>query len=244
MPLLEVLLVRLLIWVGVPLLLLFLAVGPTQLRRAWRWLTDRRQDPAAIFNQVVGAHQEKIRALREVLKQGEAALADIRQNARKSEVNIGMLEKEAREQVEHNDDFGARASLSKLNLERLAVQGFREQQAALQERLTQTRRRLHLLELQLRQYEVGRSILLAQLAEARTVEQQYALANQFDPFSAIAAWQKAQGAVNQAAQEARAAERVYTDTADLPLSGTPLRVEPDVIESQLAELKNQAKTAK
>jgi phage shock protein A len=106
-------------------------------------------------------------------------------------------------------------------------------------RIDQARRRLHLLELQLRQYEVGRSILLAQLAEAKTVEQQYALASQFDPFSAVAAWTRAEGSVQQAAQTARAAEQVFTDTADLPLNGQPIRIDPVLLDHQLAELKAQ-----
>jgi phage shock protein A len=230
-------LLRLAFWVGIPLALLCLALGPARLRRAWAWLTDRRRDPAAVFNQVVSEHQKKIQALRQVLKQAEATLNEIAQNARKSEDNIAALEREAREQVERDDDLGARSALSKLNLERLAAQGFREQHAGQRERVNRTRRRLHLLELQLRQYEVGRSILLTQLAEAKTVEQQYALANQFDPFSAVAAWKHAEGDVQEAAQHARAAEQVYHDTADLPLNGQPLRVEADQLEAQLAELK-------
>src|SRR5207253_2339861 len=108
-----------------------------------------------------------------------------------------------------DDDLGARAALYKLNLERLAVGGFREQLQQQRVRIDQARRRLHLLELQLRQYEVGRTVLLSQLAEAKTVEQQYALANQFDPFSAVAAWVRAEGTVQQATQNARAAEQVY-----------------------------------
>ena len=106
------------------------------------------------------------------------------------------------------------------------MQGFQEQLALQKARIDQGRRRLHLLELQLRQYEVGRSILLAQLAEAKTVEQQYALASQFDPFSTVAAWNRAEGSVHQAAQNAQAAEQVFEDTADLPLNGQPVRIDP------------------
>ena len=104
-------------------------------------------------------------------------------------------------------------------------------------------RRLHLLELQLRQYEVGRTILLAQLAEAKTVEQQYALASQFDPFSAVAAWTRAEGTVQQAAQNARAVERVFNDTAELPLNSEPVRIDPELLDRQLAELKSQQRAA-
>ena len=38
----------------------------------------------------------------------------------------------------------------------------------------------------LRQYDVGRSILLTQLAQAEKFEQQYAIAGHFDPFNAVA----------------------------------------------------------
>jgi phage shock protein A len=141
--------------------------------------------------------------------------------------------------VKANDDLGARAALYKLNLERLAVQGFQAQLTQQKERIDQTRRRLHLLELQLRQYEVGRSILLSQLAEARTVEQQYALANHFDPFSAVAAWVRTEGEVQQAAQNARATGQVLTDSADLPLTGQPIHIDPELLDAQLRELKEQ-----
>ena len=85
------------------------------------------------------------------------------------------------------------------------------------------------------------SRLLAQLAEARTVEQQYALASQFDPFSAVAAWNRAEGSVQEAALNARAVEQVYRDTADLPLTGQPVRIDQETLERQLAELKEQVR---
>ena len=84
-------------------------------------------------------------------------------------------------------------------------------------------------------------MLLAQLAEAKTVEQQYALASQFDPFSAVAAWNRAEGTVQQATQNARAAEQVFEDTADLPLNGQPVRIDPGLLDVQLAELKAEMK---
>ena len=104
------------------------------------------------------------------------------------------------------------------------------------ESIAESRRRLYLLELQLRQFEVGRSILLSQLAAAKTLEQQYAIANQFDPFSAVANWSRAEGMVQDKAITARAVERVHADTNDLAAPGTP-EVDPIVLEAQLAELK-------
>ncbi|MFO0877667.1 MAG: PspA/IM30 family protein [Gemmataceae bacterium] len=242
-PFLEVALLRLLVWGVAPLLLVALAVGPSRswqmLRQAWAWLADRRQEPTDVLNRVVREHEKNIRQLKEVLTQSEAAQTDIQRNMRKSEDNVAQLEREARHLAQANDDLGARAALYKLNLERLAVRGFQQQLEQQRTRVDQARRRLHLLELQLRQYEVGRSILLAQLAEAKTVEQQYALASQFDPFSAVAAWNRAEGTVHQASESARAADQVYQDTADLPLNGQPVRIDPELLDEQLAELKAQ-----
>jgi phage shock protein A len=240
-PFLEVLLLRLLVWVGVPLLLIAVAIGPSRtrrlFRRLWAWVDDRRHEPTEVLNRVVREHEKNIRQLKDVLVQSEAAQGEIMRNMTKSEENIKSLEREAMTFATTNDDLGARAALYKLNLERLAVTGFKEQLNHQKERIDQARRRLHLLELQLRQYEVGRSILLAQLAEAKTVEQQYALASQFDPFSAVAAWVRAEGTVQQASQNARAVEEVYHDTADLPLNGQPVRIDPELLDMQLAEMK-------
>lgn len=237
----ELFLLRLLVWGGVPLLLLALAVGPSRtrhfFRRLWAWIDDRRQEPTQVLNRVVAEHEKGIRQLKDVLVQSESAQADILRNLRKSEENVTALEREARQFAALDDDVGARAALHKLNLERLAIQGFKDQLTAQKLRLDQARRRLHLLELQLRQYEVGRSILLAQLAEAKTVEQQYALASQFDPFSAVAAWNRAEGSVQQVSRDARAVEQVLADTADLPLSAEPVRIDPELLDLQLAELK-------
>lgn len=236
-------LLRVVMWGLVPLLLLVVAVGPARswrfLQSVWSWLTDRRQEPAAVLNHVVREYEKNIQALREVLRQAEAAQADIVRNKQRCEETITALEREAREAVRSGDDLSARTALYNLNLERQAVQAFQAQFEQQKNRIDQTRRRLHLLELQLRQYEVGRSILLSQLAEARTVEQQYALANQFDPFSAVAEWMRAEGDVRQVADDARAAERVLHDTADLPLCGQPVVVVPEMLDAQLAELKEQ-----
>lgn len=239
----EVVLLRLLVWVGLPLLLLAVAIGPSRswrmFRRVWAWVDDRRHEPTEVLNRVVHEHEKSIRQLKEVLHQSETAQNEIVRNTRKSEDSIAAFDREAKAAALHDDDLGAKAALYKLNLERLAVQGFQEQLVVQKQRIDQARRRLHLLELQLRQYEVGRSILLAQLAEAKTVEQQYALASQFDPFSAVAAWTRAEGTVQQASQNARAVEQVYHDTADLPLNGQPIRIEPELLDVQLAELKAQ-----
>lgn len=239
----ELFLLRVFMWGVVPLLLVALIIGPARswrlLRKSCGWFVDFRHEPTEVLNRVVREHEKNIRALREALRQAEAAQGDIIRNNQRSVESIAALEREVSGKVRTGDDLGARAALYNLNLERLALQGFRTQLDQQKERIDQTRRRLHLLELQLRQYEVGRSILLSQLAEAKTVEQQYALANQFDPFSAVTAWLRAENDVQQAAQNARAAEQVLTDTADLPLSEQAVRIDPELLDAQLAELKEQ-----
>jgi hypothetical protein len=105
--------------------------------------------------------------------------------------------------------------------------------------ITDARRRLYLLELQLRQYELGRSILLSQLAQAKTVQEQFEIAHRFDPFSAIANWQKAEGMVQEKTRSAHAVEQVALDTADMPLAVQPAQVDPVVLDAQLAELKER-----
>jgi phage shock protein A len=246
MPLLEWLLIRL-AFVTAALFLVVLAVGPARcghwIKNAWAWLTESRLEPAEVLDRVVREHEKAIQQLKDVLSQSEAALTEIVRNTKKSEDNVTALQREARGLAASDDDLGAKAALYKINLEVLALQGFRQQQQQQRERIDQTRRRLHLLELQLRQYEVGRSILLAQLAEAKTVEQQYALASAFDPTGAVAAWSRAEGDVTQAARAARAAGQVFEDVADLPLNGQAARIDPDLLDRQLAELKAQTRRA-
>ena len=237
----ELVLLRLLVWVVAPLALIVLALGPARVGRtvknglAWFWRS--RLDPEEILSRVVQRHEEHISALREALGRSETAEGDIARNLARSKENIAALDEEARHQVLRGDDLGARAALYKVNLEKLAVNSFDEQLQRQRQHIADARRRLYLLELQLRQYEVGRSILLSQLAEAKTVEQQYAIANNFDPFSAVAHWQQAEGMVQEKALNARAVEQVYSDVAEMPLAGQPAQVDPAALDAQLAALK-------
>ena len=240
MGFLDVILLRLALWLCLPLVLVTLAVGPWRIgrwfKRAWHWLSERRQDPAAILAEIVRQHGDHIEALRQALMQAERAEVEIVRNIKKSEDAMPALEEEAKEKAGHEDDLGARAALYKLNLERAATLSFKEQLASQRAHILESRRRLYRLELQLRQYEVGRSILLSQLAEARTVEQQYVIAKQFDPFKALASWERAEDLVQQKAITARAAERVHADTTNAPEGGTS-QLESGVLDAQLAELK-------
>ncbi|HZY86474.1 MAG TPA: hypothetical protein VFE78_16690, partial [Gemmataceae bacterium] len=107
----EVLLLRLVVWVGVPLFLVALAVGPSRswrlVRRGWAWLTDRRHEPADVLNRVVTEHEKNIQAVREALRQAETTQAEIARNLKRSEENINALEAEARACARADDDLGA-----------------------------------------------------------------------------------------------------------------------------------------
>jgi phage shock protein A len=237
----EVLL-RVLVWGGLPLLLVVLGIGPRRVwgavKRGWTWLWTRRLDPEEVLTRVVQGHQKHVADLRDVLSRAEAAEKEIGRHLQTSEDNIASLDKEAHKLAGQGDDLGARAALYRLNLERAAADTFRQQRQRQQEHIADLRRHLYLMELRLRQYEVGRQILLAQLAEAKTVEQQAAIAAGFDPFNAVANWQRAEGMVEEKALTTRAKARVYADTAEMPLTTQPARVDPEELDAQLAALKS------
>jgi phage shock protein A len=246
---LEILVMRLVLWIGLPLLLLTLALGPRRVLRrfkyAWSWLTRRRLDPEVILTHVVRQHEQHVAALGKLLAEEEAAEASIVANLRQSAGNLTTLEDQARSASASGDDLGARAALYKLNLERAAMENFDVQLKRQRELIEDSRRRLYELELQLRQYEVGRNILLSQLAAAEKVEQQYAIARQFDPFNAVANWQRAEGLVQQKSLNAKAIERVYADTTEAAsaaaLSAASLSVDPAALEAELARLRSQTR---
>jgi phage shock protein A len=245
MGMLELLVMRLVLWVGLPLILVVLALGPRRVVRdtkaIWRWFTRRRMEPQVILTHVVQQHEAHVNALAKLLVDEEAAEKAVVANLAESQGKIVALEDQARNLAKLGDELGARAAVYKLNLERAAAANFVDQLARQRELIEDTRRRLYQLELQLRQYEVGRSILLSQLAAAEKVEQQYAIARQFDPFNAVANWQQAEGLVQQKSLSAKAIERVYSDTNDVApgpsLSGSPLAVDPAALEAELARLR-------
>ncbi len=244
MPFIEQFLFRVVVWIGLPLLLVMLAVGPRRfsgaVKRGWTWLFQRRLDPEAVLTQVVRQQEQLVAALRQALARSEAAAAAIGQHIQQSEKNMAHHQEEAQTLAAKQDDLGARAVLYKLNLERMAVANFRQQLDRQRAHISDVRRHLYLGELQLRQYEVGRSILLSQLAEAQTVEQQAAIAAHFDPFNAVADWKRAEGIVQEKALTARATEQVYADLLDVPLINQAETVDPQILEAQLAELKARA----
>lgn len=247
MPFVEFFLLRLVIWLGLLSALVALAVGPRRLwrgvKRTWTITWRKRLDPEEILTQVVKQHEQHVKAVGAALDQAEQAEAAIREHLRQSEEHVQALAAEAARLAELGDDLGARAALYKINLEKSAIENFREQLVRQCGMVAESRHRLYLLELQLRQYEVGRSILLSQLAQAEKVEEQYAIARRFDPFNAVANWQKAEGLVQEKALNARAIERVYADTSELAAAGPPTPLDPVVLEAQLAELQAQLKKA-
>ena len=242
MRLIELMMLRLVLWVGIPALLLVLAVGPRRVRgalsRLRKWLFERPLDPQEVLTRVVRQHQEHVDALIQALAQAVKTENEITANIRQSERNVAAHECEARERLQRGDELGARAALFKLNLERQAIENFLHHRERQQRHIADSRRRLYQVELQLRQYELGRSILLTQLAEARTVEQQLAIASHFDPFSAVANWQKAEGVVQEKSLNARAVEQVYADTPDFS-TAVSATVDPAALDRQLEELRQQ-----
>lgn len=248
MRFLELVVLRMFLWVGLPCLLAVLAIGPKRFGRAvqrgWNWLFKRRLEPEEVLNRVVQEHQQHVGAMKQVLDRAEAAEFEITQNIEKSEANVACLEGEARKLAGSHDDLGARAVLYKLNLEKAAIETFRSQRERQQTHIAEVRRHLYLMELQLRQYDVGRRILLSQLAEAKTLEQQAAIAEKFDPFNAVANWEKAEGMVQEKSVNARAVERVYADMAEIPLTHQQAQVDPALLDAQLNDLKKQVEKRK
>jgi len=234
------LLVRLILWVGLPLLLVVLLVGPARvaqmLRRTGSLLFSRRLEPAVLLGQVVRQQTEHVTSVKRALTQAEATEREIARNLQTSQANVVLLEKEARDLATAGDDLGAKAALYKLNLERLAADSFQDQLTRQHETIADARKRLYMLELQLRQYEVGRSVLLSQLEQAKTLEQQYDIANEFDPFNAVANWRQAEGLVHEKALNAHAKERVFADTHD-PGQATLPEIDAPMLEAQLEELR-------
>lgn len=247
----EVLLFRGVLWVGLPLLLAVLAIGPGRcwhmVKRGWNWLWQGRLEPEAVLGKVVKQYQDLVEGLNVTLTRSRDAQAELERHIVRSEENLATLEKEAAEAARRHDDLEAKAVLYKRNLEQNARTTFQEQLERQKKQIDELRKHVYLVELQLRQYEVGRSILLSQLAEAKTAEQQYAIANQFDPFSAVANWKEAENMVEAKQMTVRAAERVYTDLMEVPLptsstAGAP-PADPEELEVQLRQLKERLSQA-
>lgn len=245
--LIEVVLIWGTVFVGLPCLLVTLYFGPSRtwrgLKRAWKWLWEKRLEPEEILKQVVEQYQELVKGLQQTLARAETAEKDLVHTIHTSEKNIAALDKEVKTAA-NSDELAARAALYKLNLERQALETFTGQRERQRNQIVDIRKHLYLVELQLRQYEVGRSILLSQLAEAQTAEQQYQIAAQFDPFSAVANWQQAEGMVQDKALNARALERVQADLAALALPGEKSagpQVDQAALDAELEELRQKVR---
>ena len=103
MGIIDRLLVRFILWFGLPVLLLLLVVGPRKLWRrlqfGWHWLFQRRLQPEELLAHALRQLQDHIAAVRRALAQAEATEAELRDNVRKSEQNMTSLEAEARNLV-------------------------------------------------------------------------------------------------------------------------------------------------
>ena len=211
----EYLILRGLLFVGVPIMLFALAVGPARCRaiasRFWAQIWQRKQEPEEVIEQVVQQYRAMVGSLNQTLEKAHAADATLERNIEQSEANLATLDGEAREAAGRGDDLNAKGVLFKSNLERQALAAFSEQRTRHARQIDEIRRNLYAAELQLRQYEVGRELLLAQLAEAKTVEQQYRIASEFDPFSAVGNWKQAENMVEEKQISARAIGRVEAD---------------------------------
>lgn len=247
----EYLILRGLLFVGVPIMLFALAVGPARCRaiagRVWSRIWQRKQEPEEVIEQVVQQYRAMVGSLNQTLDRAHSADATLERNIEESEANLTRLEVEAREAAKRGDDLVAKGVLFKSNLERQALAAFTEQQARHARQTDEIRRNLYAAQLQLRQYEVGRELLLAQLAEAKTVEQQYRIASEFDPFSAVGNWKQAENMVEEKQISARAIGRVEADlrkaldgdaaTANPPSLRDPAAATDNALDDELARLK-------
>ncbi len=211
----EYLILRGLLFVGLPVLLVVLAVGPARcqaiVRRLWSQLWQRKQEPEEVIEQVVKQYRQMVAVLEQTLDRARAADETLDRNIRQSEDNLVALESEARAATGRGDELATKVILAKTALERQALESFREQRTRHARQIDEIRSNLHATELQLRQYEVGRELLLSQLAEANSVEQQYRIAGEFDPFSAVANWRQAENMVEEKQINARVKSRVAAD---------------------------------
>jgi phage shock protein A len=211
----EYLLLRGLLVLGLPALLALLALGPAKCRAIvgglWAGLWWRKQEPEEVIEEVLRQYRGMVAALNQSLERAHAADATLERNIRQSEANLEQLELESRTAAHRDGGLEERGVRFKIDLERRALDSFREQRTRHARQIDEIRRNLYAAELQLRQYEVGRELLLSQLAEAKSVEQQYRIASEFDPFSAVANWRKAENMVEEKQMTARVIGRVEAD---------------------------------
>ncbi len=215
----EFFILRLILWICLPIALGVLAIGPARVKREcrklWQWISDKRQPPETILANVVKQHQQHLAQNRKSLQQAEATEKEIRNNLEHSQLSLELLNAERQKLDARGDHLAANAAKYKQTLEQSAVETFTKQLEKQRELIIEAQRRLFETELQLRQYEVGRNILLSQLAAAKNVEQQYAIVDQFDPFNALSDWRKAETMIHERLLRASAVEHVREDLSRL-----------------------------
>ena len=149
----EYLILRGLLFVGVPIMLFALAVGPARCRaiasRFWAQIWQRKQEPEEVIEQVVQQYRVMVGSLNQTLEKAHAADATLERNIEQSEANLATLDGEAREAAGRGDDLNAKGVLFKSNLERQALAAFSEQRTRHARQIDEIRRNLYAAELQL-----------------------------------------------------------------------------------------------
>ncbi len=232
MQFVELVVLRLVLLVGLPLVACVLIFGPARVEqsliRAWNWFWSKRYEPEQLLRHVVRQQEHLVAEQRLKLHTAESAQADSAAALQRSGTEIANLEKKAERLAFAGDDLGARAALLKLHLERYQAAKLLEQLHLHDKKTAEARKQLYAAELQLRQYEVGREIFLRQAAELKTMNEQLAMARDFDPFHAIVEWRTAE---TEGAPPALSASAVPA----LP----PAEPDPELIEQQLLHLKSK-----
>jgi len=228
----ELVVLRLVLLVGLPLVACVLIFGPARVEqslvRAWNWFWGRRYEPERLLRLTVRQQEQLVASRRLQAQRAEAMLADSTAVLQKSETDIANLDKKAERLALTGDDLGARAALLKLHLERYQAAKLLEQWRVAQHKNAEIRRELYGAELQLRQYEVGRELFLSQAADLRTIKEQLAMARDFDPFHSIADW-----------RTTRASDGALSVPASVSLALPPAEPDPELIEQQLLNLKSK-----
>jgi phage shock protein A len=237
----EWVILRLVLFVGIPTIVAVVVLGPSRVERIlsrwWNWFWGKRYEPEQLLAEVVRKHQDQVAAHKRTVEIAEAAERDAERNHRKSEAEIASLEKKARQAVRSGDDLGARAILLKLNLERRQAAKSQEEWDRRRLETVEERKKLYLLELELRQFEVGRESFLQQVATAATMDQQLAVARNFDPFNTIAAWRRSEETDDKLVVPSSGC------SAPPPLQGGITNAASSEIDLQIAELKAQLESA-
>src|SRR5215471_14768633 len=100
MQFVELIALRLVLLVGLPLLACVLIFGPARVEkrlvRAWNWFWGKRYEPEQLLRRVVEKQHELIAARRRLAERAESTLAELAASLRRSETEIANLETKAK----------------------------------------------------------------------------------------------------------------------------------------------------